>query len=62
MLLIGGGVLALVAARDRAQTDTTADLDQAPAVVLPATNGETVDLAAYRGKSNVLLYFYEHAG
>lgn len=34
----------------------------APAVRLPATTGATVDLAAFRGKRNVLLYFYEHAG
>jgi hypothetical protein len=34
----------------------------APPVVLPATTGQTVDLAAFRGKRNVLLYFYEHAG
>lgn len=34
----------------------------APAVALPATTGDTVDLAQLRGKRNVLLYFYEHAG
>jgi peroxiredoxin len=34
----------------------------APAVRLPSTTGDTVDLAAFRGKRNVLLYFYEHAG
>ena len=34
----------------------------APAVVLPATTGNTVDLAEFRGRRNVLLYFYEHAG
>jgi cytochrome oxidase Cu insertion factor (SCO1/SenC/PrrC family) len=34
----------------------------APTVRLPATTGETVDLTDYRGKRNVLLYFYEHAG
>lgn len=34
----------------------------APAVVLPATTGTTIDLATYRGKRDVLLYFYEHAG
>lgn len=39
-----------------------ATVARAPAVVLPATTGETVDLAAFRGKRNVLLYFYEHAG
>jgi peroxiredoxin len=31
-------------------------------VALPATDGTTVDLARFRGKRNVLLYFYEHAG
>ncbi len=34
----------------------------APEVRLPATTGDTVDLADFRGKRNVLLYFYEHAG
>jgi cytochrome oxidase Cu insertion factor (SCO1/SenC/PrrC family) len=34
----------------------------APSVALPATDGTTVDLAEFRGKRNVLLYFYEHAG
>lgn len=34
----------------------------APEVRLPATYGSTVDLAGLRGKRNVLLYFYEHAG
>jgi hypothetical protein len=34
----------------------------APAVRLPATTGQTVDVANFRGKRNVLLYFYEHAG
>ena len=33
-----------------------------PAVRLPSTTGQTVDLAGLRGKRNVLLYFYEHAG
>ena len=34
----------------------------APPVRLAATNGQTVDVAGFRGKRNVLLYFYEHAG
>jgi cytochrome oxidase Cu insertion factor (SCO1/SenC/PrrC family) len=34
----------------------------APPVLLQATNGKTVDVTSYRGKRNVLLYFYEHAG
>jgi cytochrome oxidase Cu insertion factor (SCO1/SenC/PrrC family) len=34
----------------------------APPVRLPATTGQTIDLAGFRGKRNVLLYFYEHAG
>lgn len=34
----------------------------APPVVLPSTTAGVVDLAAYRGKQNVLLFFYEHAG
>jgi len=36
--------------------------EAAPAVRLAATTGQTVDVASFRGKRNVLLYFYEHAG
>ena len=36
--------------------------EAAPPVRLPATSGQTVDVAGFRGKRNVLLYFYEHAG
>jgi len=35
--------------------------EAAPPVRLPATNGQTVDVAGFRGRRNVLLYFYEHA-
>ncbi len=35
---------------------------EAPEVVLPATTGQTIDVTASRGKRDVLLYFYEHAG
>lgn len=34
----------------------------APSFDLPSTTGERVSLSDYRGKSNVLLYFYEHPG
>ena len=34
----------------------------APPVRLPSTTGPTIDLADFRNKRNVLLYFYEHAG
>ena len=34
----------------------------APPVVLPTSAGGTFNLADYRGKRNVLIYFYEHAG
>jgi hypothetical protein len=34
----------------------------APPVRLPSTTGQTADVAGFRGKRNVLLYFYEHAG
>jgi hypothetical protein len=34
----------------------------APPVRLRATNGKAIDVTSYRGKRNVLLYFYEHAG
>lgn len=36
--------------------------ETAPAFDLPSTTGESVSLNDYRGKQNVLLYFYEHAG
>ena len=36
--------------------------EAAPAVRLPSTTGQTVDVTSFRGKRNVLLYFYEHAG
>ena len=36
--------------------------EAAPPVRLAATTGQTVDVASFRGKRNVLLYFYEHAG
>lgn len=34
----------------------------APRVDLASTTGAQVDITAFRGKRNVLLYFYEHAG
>jgi cytochrome oxidase Cu insertion factor (SCO1/SenC/PrrC family) len=36
--------------------------EAAPPVRLAATTGQTVDVTTFRGKRNVLLYFYEHAG
>jgi peroxiredoxin Q/BCP len=35
--------------------------DMAPDFSLPATNGKTVTLAQYKGKSNVVLAFYPKA-
>ena len=35
-----------------------AEGDQAPAVAVPGDDGKTLDLAQYRGKRNVVLYFY----
>lgn len=35
---------------------------EAPAFTLNSTAGVPVSLASYRGKKNVLLYWYEHAG
>jgi hypothetical protein len=46
----------------RAAGATRAVGEAAPAVRLAATSGQTVDVASFRGKRNVLLYFYEHAG
>ena len=46
------------AARDSSLSEGVA----APPVVLPTTSRGTFDLAEYRGKRNVLIYFYEHAG
>ena len=34
----------------------------APPLVLPMSTNGTFNLADYRSKSNVLIYFYEHAG
>lgn len=41
---------------------TLAAGDAAPAVALESTSGGVVDLNEFRGKRDVLLYFYEHAG
>ena len=35
-----------------------AEGDQAPAVSVPCDDGKTLDLVKYRGKRNVVLYFY----
>ena len=35
-----------------------AEGDKAPAVAVPCDDGKTLDLAKYRGKRNVVLYFY----
>ncbi|MDC4224138.1 MAG: thioredoxin-dependent thiol peroxidase [Candidatus Manganitrophus sp.] len=32
--------------------------DDAPSFILPSSDGKKVDLASYRGKSHVVLYFY----
>ncbi len=34
----------------------------APTATLSSTRGDVVNLADFRGKRNMLLYFYEHAG
>ena len=34
----------------------------APTGSLTSTHGDVVDLAGFRGRRDVLLYFYEHAG
>lgn len=70
-MFLAVGAVALLAlgvalgSRGGGSGDTSGGLAEgtlAPEVRLPATTGDTVDLAAFRGKRNVLLYFYEHAG
>ena len=34
----------------------------APTGTLSSTHGDVVNLADFRGKRNMMLYFYEHAG
>lgn len=43
-------------------TEGAQEGEVAPSFDLPSTTGEMVSLNDYRGKRNVLLYFYEHAG
>ena len=68
MVVVAGALLSLVIysrAHDGSSGSTASTLGvgaTAPDVRLPATDGSTVDLQAARGKRNVLLYFYEHAG
>jgi cytochrome oxidase Cu insertion factor (SCO1/SenC/PrrC family) len=70
-VLLAVGAVALLAlgvalgSRGGGSEETSGGLAEgtpAPEVRLPSTTGDTVDLADFRGKRNVLLYFYEHAG
>ena len=67
LVVVASALLAVVywQGKGRSSEATTATLAvgaTAPDVRLPATDGSTVDLHAARGKRDVLLYFYEHAG
>lgn len=68
LALVGVGLVALVVGLGArkgggsASGGVLAEGSRAPRVVLASTTGEKVDLARFRGKRNVLLYFYEHAG
>ena len=67
VVVVAGALLSLVLysrANDGASgaSSTLAVGAIAPDVRLPASDGSTVDLQAARGKRNVLLYYYEHAG
>lgn len=64
-------VISLVAAftLQRGQSTSTQPTAQAapgekmaPLFTLPATTGGTVSLESFRGKENVVLFWYEHAG
>jgi len=58
LIFSGGGT----ESNDSASRSGLAIGKAAPAVALPSASGPTVDLNSFRGKRNVLLYFYEHAG
>lgn len=66
--MAGVGALAVTALQNRPANDASgasgvlANGTTAPDVTLASTTGTTVRLADLRGKRNVLLYFYEHAG
>ena len=45
-------------ATKNAPTASIEEGSKAPSCSLPLTNGETVNLADYKGKKNVVLYFY----
>jgi len=56
--LLGMGVLSAGATRAVAAVEVG---DMAPDFSLPATNGKTVTLGQYKGKSNVVLAFFPKA-
>ncbi|MEP6658603.1 MAG: hypothetical protein ABJD24_01650 [Acidimicrobiales bacterium] len=65
VVIVGVGVVVLSRDRNSSSGSSSATLDVgavAPTVRLAATSGQTVDVSAFRGKRDVLLYFYEHAG
>jgi len=63
VVALGGGPSAEAPESASSVTGATLSVgDAAPPVALASTSGELVELEAFRGKRDVLLYFYEHAG
>ncbi len=75
LLVVGvaaAGIIAVAAGRGASHrvatggsagnTSTLAVGATAPTAMLSSTRGDVVNLADFRGKRNVMLYFYEHAG
>ena len=63
-LVAAAAVVAMFAASPRGESEGEMPQrgDSAPEFELASTTGEEVSLEEFEGESNVLLYFYEHAG
>lgn len=63
-LVAAAAVVAAFAASPRGESEgeMPGKGDSAPKFKLASTTGEEVSLEEFEGESNVLLYFYEHAG
>lgn len=63
-LVAAAAVVAVFAASPRGESEGEMPEkgDSAPGFELASTTGEEVSLEEFEGESNVLLYFYEHAG